>query len=95
MTDERPPRRRTSDAPLGERITGVETLVNSWDQRWSEHLRTTERVHADLQKLIGDLDKRADRSEIAMARLLAGLAVVMVLGQILAPSIAAVLGLRN
>ena len=63
--------------------------------RFEEHIRASARLHDDAQKLIGDLDKRADRQEIAMARLLAALAVVMVLGQILAPTIARMLGLPS
>lgn len=71
----------------------VETEQRNLGRRFEEHLTASAKLHEDAQRLIGELDKRADRQDIAMARLLAGLAVVMVLGQILAPTIAQLLGL--
>lgn len=76
-------------------MTVVEIEQRNHNRRFEEHLDASRRIHEDNQRLIGDLDKRADRQDIAMARLLAGLAVVMVIGQILAPSIAKVLGLAT
>lgn len=76
-------------------MTVVEIEQRNHNRRFEEHIRASARLHDDAQKLIGDLDKRADRQELAMARLLAGLAVVMVLGQVFAPSVAKVLGLAT
>jgi hypothetical protein len=76
-------------------MTVVEIELCNQERRFAEHLVVSSRLHEAVQALITDLDKRADRQDIAMARLLAGLAVVMVLGQILAPSIAKVLGLAT
>ena len=90
--DERIPSRRTSDA-LGTRMTVVEIEQRNHNRRFDEHLSASARLHDDAQRLIGDLDKRADRQDIAMARLLAGLSVVMVLGQIFGPAIAKAIGL--
>ena len=92
-TDDTEPRRRASDTALGTRLTVVEIEQHNHNRRFEEHLGASAKLHEDAQRLIGDLDKRADRQDIAMARLLAGLAVVMILGQILAPAIAKVLGL--
>ena len=59
--------------------------MGTWDRRFEEHLRGTERVHDDLQKLITKLDERADKQDVRYARLTAGLAVLMFLGQLFAP----------
>lgn len=91
--DERVPRRRASDTALGTRLTVVEVEQRNHNRRFEEHLAASAKLHDDAQRLIGDLDKRADRQDIAMARLFAGLAAAMVIGQIFAPSIARVLGL--
>jgi hypothetical protein len=94
--DERLPRRRAADsAPLGERVAGVEILVSTWDRRLEEHLRSTERVHSDLQTLIQKLDERADRQDIRYARLTAALAAIVTLGQLLAPIILREFGVRT
>lgn len=94
--DERVPRRRAADgAPLGERVAGVETLVGTWDRRFEEHLRGTERVHRDLTDLITKLDERADKQDIRYARLTAALAVLMFVGQLLAPVILKTLGVST
>lgn len=71
----------------------MEIEQRNHNRRFEEHLAASAKLHEAAQELIGDLDKRADRADIAMARLLAGLAVVMVIGQILAPTVAKVLGL--
>lgn len=42
--------------------------------------------------LIAKLDQRADKQDVAMARLLAGLAVLVFLGQIAAPVVLRILG---
>lgn len=91
--NERLPRRRASDTALGTRLTVVEIEQAHQERRFEEHLAASAKLHEAAQTLIADLDKRADRSDIAMARLLAGLSVIMVLGQILAPTIRQVLGL--
>ena len=93
--DERVPRRRASDTALGTRMTVVEIEQRNQNRRFEEHLGASAKLHDDAQRLIGDLDKRADRADIAMARLLAGLAVAMVVGQVFAPSVAKVLGLAT
>jgi len=93
--DEHPPRRRTSDTAFGTRLTVVEVEQRNYSRRFEEHLAASDRLHDSAQKLITDLDRRADRSDVAMARLLAGLSVVMVLGQIFGPSIAKALGLAS
>jgi len=74
-------------------VTVVEIEQRNHSRRFEEHITASARLHDDAQRLIGDLDKRADRQDIAMARLLAALAVLVVVGQILAPTIAKVLGL--
>ena len=93
--DERLPRRRASDTALGTRLTIVEIEQRNHSLRFEEHIRASCRLHEAAQTLISDLDKRADRQDIAMARLLAGLSVMVVLGQILAPTVAKVLGLAT
>ena len=93
--NERLPRRRASDTALGTRLTVVEIEQRNQNRRFEEHIGASAKLHDDAQRLIGDLDKRADRQDIAMARLLAGLAVAMVIGQVVAPSIAKVLGLAT
>lgn len=91
--DEGFPRRRVADrAPLAERLVGVETLVTTWDRRFEEHLRSTERVHRDLAELVTKLDERADKQDVRYARLTAALAVIVTLGQLLAPVILRALG---
>ena len=54
---------------------------------------TSAELHRDQWKLLNKLDQRADRQELQMARLFAGIAVVVFLGQILAPVITRFLGL--
>ena len=94
--DERSPRRRALDRlPLGERVAGVEVEVSGWERRFGEHLRATEKVHGDLATLITKLDERADRQDIRYARLTAGLAVIVTLGQLLAPVILRALGISG
>lgn len=93
MSDERLPRRRASDTAISTRVTVVEIEQGYQGRRFEEHLAASAKLHEAAQELIADLDKRADRQDITMARLLAVLTVVMIVGQILAPSIAKVLGL--
>ena len=76
-------------------MTVVELEQRNHSRRFEDHLAVSARLHEDAQRLIDDLDKRADKQEIAMARLLAGLAVVMILGQVLAPTVAEALGLPS
>lgn len=66
--------------------------MGTWDRRFADHLRVTERVHGDLQTLITKLDDRADKQDIRYARLTAALAVIVTLGQFLAPIILRALG---
>ena len=74
-------------------MTVVEIEQRNQERRFEEHLAASAKLHEAAQTLIADLDKRADRADIAMARLLAALAVVMIVGQVLAPAVAKVLGL--
>ena len=55
--------------------------------------RRFERHADDSANLIEKLDARADKQDIAMARLLAGLSVVIVLANLLSPYIQRLVGL--
>lgn len=56
--------------------------------------RAFERHVGKSDELIEKLDRRADQQDVAMARLLAGLAVLMFLGQVLAPIVLRALGVQ-
>lgn len=86
MSDGSPDFRRLSDRPIPERMTVVEIEMRELARRFERHA-------AKSDELIAKLDNRADRQDIAMARLLAGLAVLMFLGQVLAPFVGRLLGL--
>lgn len=75
------------------RLTVIEVEQRNFGRRFDEHLVASGAIHADLQRLIGELDRRADRQDVMTARLLAGLAVLMVIGQVVAPAIARMIGL--
>lgn len=77
MTDDQLRRRRT-DTSLDRRVTVLEVEMRN-------HTRTSEALHRDQTELLAKLDARADRQDIVMARLLAVLSVVMIVGQVLAP----------
>lgn len=79
MTDEQLRRRRT-DTSLDRRVTVLEVEMRN-------HTRASEALHRDQTELLAKLDQRADRQDIVMARLLAVLSVVMIIGQVLAPLI--------
>lgn len=80
--DRRAVRRRRADLPLAQRVTVVEVEVDGLV------------THAERSdRLIEKLDARADRQDIMLTRLLAGLAVLMFLGQLAAPVVLRLLGL--
>ena len=83
MTDER---RRVSDLPLEIRVTVIETQLLALGGRFDAYASKSE-------QLIEKLDSRADRQDIMMARLLAGISVIMVLAQLLAPVLRRFFGL--
>lgn len=91
MADDLRPRR--SDASLGNRLTVVEVEMRGFGRRMDEHIADSARLHAEIGALIAKLDLRADRQDVQFARLLAGLSVVIVLAQFLAPVIMRTLGL--
>lgn len=76
--------RRVSDSDHGTRLTVLEIGLGNLEQRFDRHMKRT-------YDLIEKLDGRADRQDIMFARLLAGLAVLMVIGQIIAPPIVKIL----
>ena len=80
------PHRRTSDAALGTRVTVIEVEMRNLGQRFERHA-------AKSDELIAKLDARADKQDVVVARLLAGLAVLMFLGQVFAPFVGRLLGL--
>jgi len=79
-------RRRTADRAVGTRVTVVEVELTALARRFERHID-------DNSKLIARLDDRADRQDIAMARLLAALSAVMVLANLLAPFLQRLVGL--
>lgn len=80
MSDGRSPRQYLAPRQLGDRVTVLEVEMRN-------HMRTSEALHKDQTELLTKLDARADRQDIVMARLLAVLSVVMIIGQVLAPLI--------
>lgn len=93
MTDERRPYRRPSS--LDQRVTVVEVEQRNLNRRFDEHMTASDRLHRDQSELVTKLDQRADRQDVLMARLLAGLAIAGFLGQLLAPIILKALGLGS
>jgi hypothetical protein len=91
MSDE--PQRRRADLALGTRMTVVEVEMRGLGRRMDEHIAESIRIHADLSRLIAKLDLRADRQDVQFARLLAGLSVVIVVAQFVAPILLRTLGL--
>lgn len=85
MTDGSPDFRRLSDRPIPERMTVVEIEMRELARRFERHA-------AKSDELIAKLDNRADRQDIAMARLLAGLAILMFVGQLAAPVVLRMIG---
>lgn len=81
------PHRRSSDKALGTRLTVVEVEQRNFLRRFDEHLLSSGELHRDAQRLISELDKRADRQDILMARIFAGLVLAGFLGQLFAPLI--------
>lgn len=79
--------RRSSDHPVGERMTVVEIQLINLGKRFEEHVDKSD-------QLIEKLDNRADRQDIMLARLLAGVAIAMFLSQLLTPVILRSIGLH-
>ena len=77
------PHRRASDYPVDTRIAVLEVEV-----------RSLKKIADKTTQLIEKLDQRADKTDVNMARLLAGLAVLTVIGQIVAPFVLDLFGLR-
>ena len=72
---------------IGHRVTVLEVEMRT-------HLQASQRLHEDAQRLMDKMDARLDRQDTLTAKLLGGLAVAVVVGQILAPSIASLLGIK-
>jgi hypothetical protein len=67
-------------------VTVIEVELLNLGKRFERHTTKSD-------QLLEKLDQRADKQELVMARLLAGLAVLMFLGQVLAPVVGRLLGL--
>lgn len=80
--------RRTSDVDHGTRLTVIEVQMENLGRRFERHV-----IKSD--QLLEKLDQRADRQDIALARLLAGIAVLMFLGQLAAPVVLKLLGVQT
>lgn len=91
MSDE--PQRRRADLALGTRVTVVEVEMRALARRMDEHIADGARLHSEMGQLIAKLDLRADRQDVQFARLLAGLSVVIVVAQFVAPIALRALGL--
>ena len=83
MTDEH--RRRATDT-LESRVSVLEVEMRTLITQLDRHMVKTE-------ELIMRLDARADHMDLSMGRLGAGLAVVIALVNLFAPSVARLLGL--
>lgn len=88
-----------SDGPLGARMTVVEMRQEAQERRFDEHLVSEEKALAAQTKvnegqltLIAKLDERMNRQDVLYARLLGGVAVLVTVGQILAPIIVRAIG---
>lgn len=82
------PRRRNSDADDATRLTVLEVQMENLGKRFERHV-----VKSD--QLLEKLDARADKQDVMIARLLAGLAVLMFLGQLAAPIVLKLLGVQT
>jgi hypothetical protein len=71
---------------MSERMTVVEVQMQGLAKALERHVSRTE-------ELIGKLDLRADGQDLAIARLLAGIAVLMFIGQLAAPVILRAIGI--
>jgi len=67
-------------------MTVVEVELLNLGRRFQRHVDRTE-------TLLEKLDARMDRTDVLMARLLAGISVLIFLGQLLAPAVGRLLGL--
>ena len=99
-------RGRPASRSLGTRMTVLEVEMSHFGRRFDEHLTASDRNHAEMVALIRKLDSRADeqdgrsdRQDVAQARLLGGVGVLVFLGSlfgpILAPAIARALGIPS
>lgn len=86
--------------PLATRVTVVEWRQAALERRFDEHLVNEKlaieaqgKVNDALRALVTKLDERADRQDVLYARLLGGVAVLVTVGQILAPLVLRALGL--
>ena len=71
---------------MGDRVTTLEVELVNLGRRFERHVDSSDRL---LEKL----DARMDRNDIVVARLLAGISILVFLGQVFAPVVRRALGL--
>jgi len=81
-------RRRSADSPIGTRVTILEADMGHLIRTVELHVLTSDRM-------VRELDARANKQDIAMARLLTGLSVVIVLANLLSPFLQRLVGLPS
>lgn len=77
------------------RLTRLEERHVALGERFDRHLADSARLHGEATSLIRKLDEQARRHELRTAQLFGGIAVLIFLGQLLAPIILRSLGVPS